>query len=172
MRSSIFTTLLLSILCINHTFAQEGEKVTNVKILTVNGDSTMLPFFGERNLILFYADPSKPNQNLSIRNYLKEHPIVNKNIAIYGVINMAAAPMIPQKLIINRALKEASGNGNQIYVDPKELISKSWHLTGANQNFAIIGVSKEGVIDFYKTGQLSSADQADMFNVIHKYENN
>ena len=168
----IFTILLLSILAINYTFAQEGEKVTNVKILTVKGDSTMLPYFGERNLLLFYADPSKPNQNLNIRNYLKEHPIINDNLAIYGVINMAAAPMIPQKLIINRALKEVSGNSNQIYVDPKELISKSWHLTGANQNFAIIAVSKEGVIDFYKTGQLSSADQADMFKVIHEYENN
>lgn len=158
---ALFTTAL--------TYAQTGESVHDVKILTLQGDTISLPYFKEKNLLLFYADPSKPNENQDIRNYFQSHPVNSSHIASYGIINMAAAPAIPNNIIIKRAQKAVAGSQRKVYIDPKSYLPKEWHLNGAMRNGAIIAVNKEGVIDFCKIGQLDSADRSNMLSVLYKY---
>ena len=39
-------------------FGQVGEKVFSVNILNMNNDTVALPMLGQKNLLIFYADPS------------------------------------------------------------------------------------------------------------------
>ena len=38
-------------------FGQVGEKVFSVNILNMNNDTVALPMLGQKNLLIFYADP-------------------------------------------------------------------------------------------------------------------
>ena len=54
-------------------FGQVGEKVFSVNILNMNNDTVALPMLGQKNLLIFYADPSHPGQNKTFRDYFKTH---------------------------------------------------------------------------------------------------
>lgn len=53
---------------VNRGFAQVGEHVSTVKILNMAKDTVNLPLLGEKNLLIFYADPARPGQNKDFRN--------------------------------------------------------------------------------------------------------
>ena len=132
-------------------FGQIGEKVETVSVLNVQNQTVSLPMLGQKNLLIFYADPSHPRQNKDFRAYMKAHPINNPNVDSYGVINLAAAPLLPNSMIRKMALKETQGTDAQIY-------------------FAVIFVNKDRVIEFYKAGQLTSQEQQQVLDLIKKYE--
>lgn len=151
-------------------FGQVGEKVSPVDVMDMNNQSVSLPMLGQKNLLIFYADPSHPRQNKAFRDYMKLHPIHSPNIDSYGVVNMAAAPLIPNSVIRKMAIKEVQGTNGQVYFDPNEAISTAWKLPGANNNFTIIFVNKDNIIEFYKAGQLTDAEQEQVLQLIKKYE--
>lgn len=150
-------------------YGQVGEKVVPVKVLNLENQMVNLPMLGEKNLLIFYADPSHPRQNKDFRTYLKTHPIHSSNIDSYGVVNMAAAPLIPNAMIRKMALKETKGTDAQIYFDPDEALGKAWDLQGADHNFALIFVNKDQIIEFYKAGQLTGREQQQVLDLIKKY---
>ena len=39
------------------------RKVSDVTLLDLNGDPTQLPYWGEKNLLIFYIDPDRHKQN-------------------------------------------------------------------------------------------------------------
>lgn len=165
-----FALWLLGILGMAGNVAgQVGEKVPVVKVLNMDNESVNLPYLGQKNLLIFYADPGRPRQNKNFRDYFKEHPITGSDIASYGVINMAAAPMIPNSLIRKMALKEVKGTDAQLYMDPDHVLSEAWKLPDADNNFAIIVVNKEGVIQFYKAGQLTAEEQQQVLQLLKSY---
>lgn len=151
------------------SFGQVGEKVEDVNILNMSNDTISLPFLGQKNLLIFYADPARPGQNKTFRDYFKTHPITSPEVASYGVINLAAAPLIPNGMILRRARKEAAGTDANIYVDPNSVLATAWKLPGANDNFTVIFVNKDRVIEFYKAGQLSDTEQQEVLSLISKY---
>ena len=151
-------------------FGQVGEKVGPVNVMNMNNQTVSLPMLGQKNLLIFYADPSHPRQNKAFRDYMKLHPINNPNIDSYGVVNMAAAPLIPNSVIRKMAIKEVQGTDGQVYFDPNEVLSTAWRLPGANNNFTIIFVNKDNVIEFYKAGQLTNEEQEQVLQLIKKYE--
>lgn len=162
--------LLLSGCFAGQVLGQVGEKVSPVNVMNMNNQSVSLPMLGQKNLLIFYADPSHPRQNKDFREYLKTHPINNPEIDSYGVINMAAAPMIPDGIIRKMAIKELKGTNGQVYFDPDEVLGNTWKLPGADNNFAIIFVGKDQVIKFYKAGQLTPEEQQQLLNLIEKSE--
>ena len=151
-------------------FGQVGEKVGPVHVLNMNNQSVALPMLGQKNLLIFYADPSRPQQNKDFRNYMKLHPVYGPNVDSYGVVNMAAAPLIHAALIRKMVKKEVKGTDGQVYFDPNETLSKAWRLPGANRNFTVIFVNKDHVIEFYKAGQLTSGEQEQVLQLLRKYE--
>lgn len=167
----IFMLYLLAALLISWDgYGQVGEKVTNVEILNMQNDTVMLPFLGQKNLLIFYADPAKPRQNKDFRNYFKTHPLDTRYVDSYGVINLAAAPLIPNGLIRRKALKEVKGVEDHLYLDPNNVLSTAWRLPGATDNFAVIFVNKDRIIEFYKAGQLTDAEQQQVISLVKKYE--
>lgn len=167
---SVFGICLLSALLYSMSgLAQVGKQVKDVKVLTMNNDTVSLPWFGQKNILIFYADPAHPGQNKDFRNYFKAHPVSGPEITSYGIINLAAAPLIPNGLIRRMAKKEVAGTDAQLYLDPQRILSTAWDLTGANNNFAIIFVNKDKVIEFYKAGQLTAQEQTDLLDLMKKY---
>ena len=103
-----------------------GEKVFSVNILNMNNDTVALPMLGQKNLLIFYADPSHPGQNKTFRDYFKTHPVSGLEITSYGIVNLAAAPMLPNALIKRMALKEVKGTDGKIYFDPDGILATAW----------------------------------------------
>lgn len=153
---------------VNRGFAQVGEHVSTVKILNMAKDTVNLPLLGEKNLLIFYADPARPGQNKDFRNYLKTHPVMNPQVASFGIINLAAAPLIPNSLIVRKAKKEIAGTDAQLYLDPDNILSTAWKLPGADNNFTVIFVNKNKVIEFYKAGQLTQDEKEKVLALIRK----
>ena len=141
-------------------FGQVGEKVFSVNILNMN-----------KNLLIFYADPSHPGQNKTFRDYFKTHPVSGLEITSYGIVNLAAAPMLPNALIKRMALKEVKGTDGKIYFDPDGILATAWKLPGANNNFTVIFINKNQVIEFYKAGQLTPEEQEQVIALVRKYSN-
>lgn len=170
MKQLLFSLIFVSVLITVEGFGQVGERVVLVEVVNTKKQVVSLPMLGEKNLLIFYADPSHPRQNKSFRTYLKKHPINSPGIDSYGVVNMAAEPMLSVDLIRKMALKEIRGTNAQVYFDPKGVLAETWHLPGANRNFAIIFVNRDQVIEFYKAGQLTQQEQNQVLDLIQKYK--
>lgn len=149
-------------------WGQVGEKVASVNILNADNKAVGIPFLGEKNLLIFCADPGRPRQNQGFRDYFKTHPINSPNIESYGIVNLAAAPLLPNSLIRKKAIQEAGSDG-RIYFDPDNVLTNAWNLPGADNNFAILFINKQRVIEFYKAGELTPDDQSKVLDLIKKY---
>ena len=94
--------------------AQEGlpRKVENVKLLDLEGNAAKLPYFGEKNLMIFYVDPDRHKQNEDFTIELEQnHRADSENIYGFGVMNLKDAPMIPNGMARNMARKRTEKNG-------------------------------------------------------------
>lgn len=149
---------------------QVGEKVSSVNITNAKDQTVGIPYLGEKNLLIFYADPGHPRQNKSFRNYFKKHPIDSPDIESYGIVNMAAAPMLPDSMIRKMAVKATKGTDGEVYFDAKGVLAKDWKLPDAENNFAVLFINKDREIVFYKAGQLSKNDQNEVLALIKKYK--
>lgn len=167
-RFSIFY-FLMGMLMALPGIGQVGEKVTAVNIQNMDKQTISLPMLGQKNLLIFYADPSHSRQNKSFREYFRTHPINSPDIDSYGVINLAAAPLIPNGMIRKMAMKAIRGTNAQMYLDPDHVLSSAWKLPGADDNFTVIFVNKDKVIEFYKAGQLTPQEQDQVLDLIKKY---
>lgn len=152
------------------SLGQVGEIVSSVKITDADNQTVGIPYLGEKNLLIFYADPGRPRQNKSFRDYFKTHPINSPNIESYGIVNMAAAPMLPNSVIRKMAVKETKGTDGKVYFDADGVLAKDWKLPDADNNFAVIFINKKREIEFYKAGQLNTEEQNKVLALIKKYE--
>ena len=149
---------------------QVGEKVQDVKILNSSDKRVGLPGFGEKNLLIFYADPSHAKQNKNLQDYFKAHRITGVNVDSYGVVNLAAAPHIPDKVIKRKAAKAVQGTGGQVYFDTDAALSKAWNLKNANNASCVILVDKDRIIRFYKAGQVSRQEMQQVINTVNDWK--
>ena len=77
----------------------------------------------------------------------------------------------PNALIKRMALKEVKGTDGKIYFDPDGILATAWKLPGANNNFTVIFINKNQVIEFYKAGQLTPEEQEQVIALVRKYSN-
>lgn len=150
--------------------AQVGEKVSDVKVLNEANEEVGLPGFGEKNLLIFYVDPSHSKQNENLQNYYKAHPLNSSKVDSYGVVNLAAAPLIPNGLIKRKAKKAVKGTKGQVYFDPDNALSKAWKLAGANEGSCVVLVDKDRIIRFYKSGQVSDAEMQEVLGIVNAWK--
>lgn len=170
MNRSFILYLMVILFASLDSWGQVGEKVSSVNITNADNKIVGIPYLGEKNLLIFYADPGRPRQNKSFRDYFKTHPIHSTNIELYGIVNMAAAPMLPNSLIRKKAMKEIQGTDGKVYFDTDGVLAKNWKLPEADNNFAVIFINKNREIEFYKAGQLSTEEQNKVLALIKKYE--
>ena len=87
------------------------RKVSDVTLLDLNGDPTQLPYWGEKNLMIFYIDPDHHKQNEDFTTDMEEnHRVEGENLFGFGVMNLKDAPMIPNGMARNMARKRTASN--------------------------------------------------------------
>lgn len=152
--------------------AQKGlpRKVENVKLLDLEGNAAKLPYFGEKNLMIFYVDPDRHKQNEDFTIELEQnHRADSENIYGFGVMNLKDAPMIPNGMARNMARKRTEKNGATVLADQERTLSTAWGLGDCNNKFVLMFVNKEGELVFLRKGELSEADKQAFYKVLDQY---
>ena len=147
-----------------------GKKVGPVQVRDASDNPIMLPELGKKHLLIFYPDPDHAGQNKDFQDYMKAHPIDSDDIYAFGVVNLKDAPMLPNSIVRAMVRKEVKATGAQIYTDPDHLLRDAWGLGDVNNCFAVIFVTKDREIAYFKAGEMSEADKAEFFRVLERYK--
>lgn len=166
--------MLAMMLCASMAYAQEPQlphKVDNVELEDLYGEKTMLPMWGEKNLLIFYIDPDKHKQNYQFTVDLEQnHAASGDNIYGFGIVNLKDSWYpVPDSTIRSMARKRTEKNGATVITDPDRILAQKWGLGDCNNQFVLMIVSKEGELVYMKKGELSKADQKEFYEVVKKY---
>ena len=138
------------------------RKVSNVEVLDLEGKPVTLPYWGEKNLMIFYVDPDHHKQNEDFTVELeKNHRAESDKIHGFGVMNLKDAPMVP---------KRTATNGATVLADQTHALSTAWNLGDCNNKFVLMFVTKEGELVFLRKGVLSDADKEAFYEVLENYK--
>lgn len=141
----------------------------DVELQDTKKNPVMLPDFGRKHLLLFYVDPDKHNQNKEfVEDMEKNHRAESDNITAYGVINMKDT-IFPNGIVRSIAARRTEKNHALILTDPNHLLRDAWQLGDVNNKFAIIFVTKDRELAFFKAGEFSREDIDEFYRVIEKY---
>lgn len=167
-------TVCLAVLCSAYAKAQEPKlpkKVSQVEVLDLDGKAAKLPYFGEKNLLIFYIDPDKHKQNEAFTVEMEQnHKAEGDNLYGFGIMNLADAPMIPNKLARTMAQKRTASNGATVLADQNHIVSNAWGLGDCNNMFVLLVVSKEGELVYCHKGELSRKEIDDFYKFIEPYK--
>ena len=139
--------------------------------MDLDGNPANLPYFGEKNLMIFYVDPDRHKQNEDFTYDMEEnHRAEGENLYGFGVMNLKDAPMIPNGMARSMAKKRTAKNGATVLADQDRVLSTTWGLGDCNNQFVLLVVSKEGELVFLRKGILSEKDKEEFYRVIEKYK--
>lgn len=146
-----------------------NRHVDNIELVGLDGKPTMLPYYGEKNVLVFYVDPDKHKQNDEfIRKMEEEKFAAGANIEGFGIINLKDT-LFPNSIVRFLARKRTEKNGATIITDEDNIIEKSWGLGDCNNMFVLMIVSREGELVFCRKGELSKQDQEDFIRIVADY---
>jgi len=171
-----FLALTALTLSLGTASAQSDEtalprKVTNVEVLDLEGKPATLPFWGEKNLMIFYVDPDHHKQNEEFTIELEQnHRAESGKIHGFGVMNLKDAPMVPNGMARSMARKRTATNGATVLADQTRALSTAWNLGDCNNKFVLMFVTKEGELVFLRKGVLSEEDKQAFYEVLDKYK--
>lgn len=172
-----FFLLLAALFVAAAVEAQEANlprKVENVTIKDINGNVSTLPYFGEKNLLIFYVDPDsylKGGSNKKLSDELEENKRAQgPGIFGFGVMNFPDTKL-PKGMVRNMARKRSEKNGATVLDDDQQLLKKQWGLGECNDKFVIMIVSKEGELVYCAKDNLDEAGIENFYKVVEKYKN-
>ena len=135
------------------------RKVRNVEVQDLDAKKARLPWWGEKNLLIFYVDPEVPRQNHDFITHIEETGRVQgPNIEGFGIVNLKDA-VYPNNLVRQIADARTAKNGATILCDPDHYISSAWRLGDCNNMFVIMLVNKAGELVFVHKGEMNEEDQ-------------
>lgn len=166
---------LLLIIAAAMTFSLTAEaqslprKVRNVELQDLDTKKARLPWWGEKNLLIFYVDPEVPKQNHEFISYIEETGRVQgPNIEGFGIVNLKDA-VYPNSVVRKIADARTAKNKATILCDPDHWISSAWRLGDCNNCFVIMIVSKEGELVYVHKGEMDEAEQQRFITIADKY---
>lgn len=157
------TLLLLSIALMTVTISAEAQslprKVRNVEVQDLDANKARLPWWGEKNLLIFYVDPEVPKQNHDFICEIEETGRVQgPNIEGFGIVNLKDA-IYPNNMVRKIADARTAKNGATILCDPDHYISSAWRLGDCDNMFVIMLVNKAGELVYMHKGEMSKEEQ-------------
>jgi predicted transcriptional regulator len=157
------TLLLLSIALMAVTISAEAQslprKVRNVEVQDLDANKARLPWWGEKNLLIFYVDPEVPKQNHDFICEIEETGRVQgPNIEGFGIVNLKDA-IYPNNVVRKIADARTAKNGATILCDPDHYISSAWRLGDCDNMFVIMLVIKAGELVYMHKGEMSKEEQ-------------
>ena len=155
--------LLLILASITLSICAEAQslprKVRNVEVQDLDAKKARLPWWGEKNLLIFYVDPEVPRQNHDFITHIEETGRVQgPNIEGFGIVNLKDA-VYPNNIVRQIADARTAKNGATILCDPAHYISSAWRLGDCNNMFVIMLVNKAGELVFVHKGEMNEEDQ-------------
>ena len=145
--------------------------VSNVEVLDLEGKPATLPYWGEKNLMIFYVDRDHHKQNEDFTIELEQnHRAESDKIYGFGVMNLKDAPMVPNGMARSMARKRTETNGATVLADQTRALSTAWNLGDCNNKFVLMFVTKEGELVFLRKGILSDADKEAFYEVLDSYK--
>ncbi len=161
MRLKISLLLTFVMLLNLRVLAQESapRKVDNVVLKDLRGKPALIPYWGKKNLLIFYIDPDRAGQSQLFTDWLEEgRRVAGKNIVGLGIINMKDAPFTPLPLARLIARKRTEKSGAVVLVDDSQILSSEWDLGKCDNKFTAIMVNRAGEILFFRKGEYSQED--------------
>ena len=159
LRAIVLTAL--AALCFTLTTEAQSlpRKVRNVEVQDLDSKKARLPWWGEKNLLIFYVDPEVPKQNHDFITYIEETGRVQgPNIEGFGIVNLKDA-VYPNSLVRKIADARTAKNGATILCDPDHYISSAWRLGECDNMFVIMLVNKAGELVYVHKGEMSEEEQ-------------
>lgn len=170
--------MLVAMLFIALTVAAQTDnlprKVENVTIKDISGNDVKIPYFGEKNLMIFYVDPDsylKGGRNKKLSDELEENKKA-QGPALYGfgIMNFPDT-RLPKGMVRNMARKRSEKNGATILDDDQHLLLKKWGLGDCDNKFVLMIVSKEGELVYCAKENLDDAGVENFYKIVEKYKN-
>ncbi len=166
--------IVLLVLAASLSFAFEASaqalprKVRNVEVQDLDTKKARLPWWGEKNLLIFYVDPEVPKQNHDFITWIEENKrLEGPNIEGFGIVNLKDA-VYPNSLVRKIADARTAKNGATILCDPDHWISSAWRLGDCDNQFVIILITRSGELVYFHKGEMSEAEQQRFLNVADK----
>lgn len=145
------------------------RRVRNMEVQDLDGNKARLPWWGEKNLLIFYVDPEVPKQNHEFVSWIEENKrLAGPNIEGFGIVNLKDAAY-PNSLVRKIADARTAKNGATIVCDPDHWVSSAWRLGDCNNMFCILLVSKEGELIYVSKGEMSKEEQQRFLEIADKY---
>lgn len=170
MKRIVFLLAFLTIAATAVTAQNLPRKVANVALTDLQKNPTNLPYFGEKNLMIFYVDPEVHKQNEAFTYELEEsHRADSPEIYGFGIINAKDA-WYPNSAIRTMARKRTEKNGATVLLDDNRRLMQAWDLGNCNDFFVLLFVNKAGELVFMRKGELTAQDKEEFYKVIDQYK--
>ena len=152
--------------------AELPHKVSNVTIKTLRGEVADLPYFGEKNLFMFYIDPDTGltgNKNYKYSDVLEEKGVTNgPNMYGFGVLNLKDTAL-PKSIVRSMARHRTAKNNGFVMDDSNHVIRDAWQLGDCNNKFCFMIVTKEGELVFFQKEEMDKQTQVEFLDWVEQY---
>lgn len=145
------------------------HKVENLELRDLRNKPAKMPYWGEKNVLIFYVDPDKHRQNHEFTVEMEEnHLATGENIEGFGIINLKNTTF-PNAIVRAIARKRTEKNHATIITDPDCSVAKEWGLGDCNNMFVLMIVTKEGELVYCKKGELTKEEQQEFYKIVDAY---
>ncbi len=149
-----------------------GEKVENLEIKDLQGNPAVLPYWGEKNVLIFYVDPDAYLNGNKTADFAA---VIEKNkraagpaIEGFGVLDFPDTAL-PKSILRKICAKRTEKNGATILEDEVHLMNKQWRLGNCNGKFLLILVDKTGVVRYIRRQPMDKAGEEEFYRVVDQY---
>lgn len=150
-----------------------GCKVENMTISDLNGNPTVLPYWGKKNVLIFYVDPDaylNGNKTADFASEIEENKrAAGPAIEGFGIMNFPDTAL-PKDLLRKICRKRTEKNGATIVDDDKHLLKNAWNLGNVNGKFLLILVDKQGIVRYIRREPMDAAGKAEFYKMIEDYK--
>lgn len=174
MKTLRYLVLLLAILVAPRLMAQTEElplphPVPHVGLIDGKKVPTDLPYWGEKNLLIFYVDPDAARQNHDFTMEMEENKrAAGDNIYGFGILNLKDT-WLPNGLVRRIAYNRTKKNKALILADEHSLVRDAWNLGDIDNKFVLMIVSKECELVYMYKGDLTPEDQEEFYRIVNDY---
>ena len=145
------------------------HKIENIEIEDARGNPAKFPYWGEKNLLIFYVDPDRHSQNHEFTVDMEENKYAaGDNIYGLGVLNLRDT-WLPNSIVRTLARKLTEKNGALILSDIDRSLAQKWGLGDCNNKFVLMIISKEGELVFCRKGEFSEQDKKEFIETVQQY---
>ena len=145
------------------------RKVEPLELRDLRNQPTKMPYWGDKNMLIFYVDPDKYRQNHDFTVEMEETKrAAGPNIEGFGIINLKNT-VFPNSIVRALARKRTEKNNAIIITDIDCSIAKEWGLGDCNNHFVLMIVTKDGELVYCKKGELTKEEQQEFYSIVDKY---